>query len=144
MSGGNIHESSRPLVAKVGTVSSTEMVSGTVDSSLYDEVEFVLALGNMAAETIDFRIEECTASDGTGAQSLLAATQLAAHASNNDDKHIVLAVRTTKVSSGYRYLRGRALTGGATGGAASIIGIGRARYKPIAAPAACVETKFSV
>ena len=141
---GNISEIGRPLVAKVGTVSSTEMVSGTIDAALYDEVQFCLYLGNMAAETIDFRIEECTASDGTGAQSLLAATQLAAHASNNDDKHIVLAVRTTKVSSGFRYLRGRAVTGNTTGGAAAIVGRGLPRYAPISAPAACAETKFSV
>lgn len=141
---GNITEYGRPLVQKVGTITSTETVSGTIDASLYDEVVFELYLGDMAAETIDFRIEECTASDGTGAQSLLAATQLAAHATNNDDKHVVLAVRTTKVSSGFRYLRGRAITGDVTGGPACIVGRGVPRYAPIAAPAACKETKYSV
>ena len=144
MSGGNITETSRPLVQKVGTITSTETVSGTIDASLYDEVMFELFLGNMPAETIDFRIEECTAADGTGAQSLLAATQLAAHASNNDNEHIVLAVRTTKVSSGFRYLRGRAITGDVTGGPACIVGRSLPRYAPVAAPAACAETKFAV
>jgi len=141
---GNITEALRPLVQKVGTITSTQTYTGTIDAALYDEVVFELFLGDMAAETIDFRIEECTAADGTGAQSLLAATQLAAHASNNDNEHIVLAVRTTKLTSGYRYLRGRAITGDTVGGPACIVGRGVPRYKPVAAPAACAETKFSV
>lgn len=72
------------------TVNSTPKVGDYVDMSKYHSVAFFFTLGDMAAETIDASVLEATSAAGAGAQALKAATQLAAHATNNDLKQFVI------------------------------------------------------
>lgn len=106
------------------TVANTAKVGDYVDMADYDQVMFVFETGDMAAETIDCAVYEATDSSGTGAQSLRAATQLAAHATNNDNSQVVIVVRADELTDGFRYVAPRMVTGGATGGVASAVGIG--------------------
>lgn len=113
------------------TVANTEKVGDYVDMSKYQKVIFVFSLGDMAAETIDCRVQEATDSGGTGAQALKAATQLAAHASNNDNKQIVIEVNAANLSDGFKFVAPRMITGAGTGGPASCVGLAAVnRYDP--------------
>ncbi|MBM4069631.1 MAG: hypothetical protein FJ271_11870 [Planctomycetes bacterium] len=93
---------------------------------------FILLLGDMAAETIDFKLQESATSGGTYTDiSGKAATQLAAHASNNDNKQIVINLKAPELSAGMRYVKGRAITGNSTGGPACVIALGmKPRFAP--------------
>lgn len=105
-----------------GTVNSTPKHSTPVDMSKFHQVVFALALGDMAAETIDFLVQTCD-SDGSNAATLKSATQLAAHASNNDNKQLLISVRAEELlESGKTHVRARAVTGNTTGGAACLMG----------------------
>lgn len=103
------------------TITSTESLSTVVDMSDVDQILATLCLGDMAAETIDFAVYSCD-SDGSNAAVLKAATQLAAHATNNDNSQIVIAVKASELlASGKRYVKCRAITGGVTGGMACVL-----------------------
>ncbi len=118
-----LHEKLK-LAAFVGpvTVNSTPGVTGAVDMTKFRRVFGVIALGDMAAETIDFRLESDSATAFNVAVSTrVAATQLAAHASNNDNKQIVLELDAANLPAGHRYVRGRAVTGAGTGGSACMM-----------------------
>lgn len=115
------------------TVANTQRNTGAIDLSKWDQVVFVFQLGDMAAETIDIGVETCdsdgtsNAVDITGKQ----ATQLAAHASNNDSKQVVIAVKSTDlIANGKQYVRGTMVTGAATGGPAACVALGIGRYGP--------------
>jgi len=117
------------LVAVVSaqTVANTEVFSGVVDMSNHLQVLAVTSLGNMASETIDVKVYTCD-SDGSNAAALTSATQLAAHASNNDNKQIIINVRAEDLlASGKQYIKLGVVTGGATGGpvAAVLLGLPR-------------------
>lgn len=122
-----------PVVSTIDpqTVASTPVVGDYVAVKNYHKLIFIFLVGNMAAETIDCGVYEATDGSGTGAQALKAATQLAAHASNNDNKQIVIEVDTRKLSSGFTHVAPRMVTGGATGGPAAAIGLGAVnRFDP--------------
>ena len=110
------------------TFANTEKVTDAITVADYWQFVFVLAIGDVAAETVDFRLEVADDSGfTTNKTTLKAATQLAAHASNNDSKEIILEARNEdiiRVSSTALYIRGRAITGGATGGPMAILGFG--------------------
>jgi hypothetical protein len=115
------------------TVANTQKVSGAIDVSKWDRLIFVFALGDMANETIDCGVETCdsdgtsNAVDITGKQ----ATQLAANASNNDNKQIVIGVKSSDlIANGKRYVRATMVTGNATGGPACCVVLGVGRYGP--------------
>lgn len=115
------------------TTANTQRNTGAIDLSKWDQLLFVFQLGDMASETIDFGVETCdsdgtsNAVDITGKQ----ATQIAAHASNNDGKQVVIAVKSTDlIANGKQYCRGTMVTGGATGGPAACIVLGVPRYGP--------------
>lgn len=115
------------------TVNSTPVVGDYIDMSKYEQVLFIFMLGNMASETIDCRVQEATDSSGTGAQAMKSATQLSAHASNNDNKQIVIQVRNEDLDSddSYRYVAPRMVTGDTSGGPAACVAIGfGARSEP--------------
>lgn len=113
------------------TVANTEKFTDVVDMAKYPQALFAFALGDMAAETIDAKVYTCE-SDGSGAAALKSATQLSAHASNNDNKQILIAVRGTDLlDSGKRYVKGGMVTGGATGGAAACVVLGFSRADPV-------------
>ena len=110
------------------TMANTEKVSDALAIADYFAFMFVLSLGDMASETIDFRIEAADDSGfTTNKTTIKAATQLAAHASNNDSKEIILECRNEDIialTTTALYVRGRGITGGATGGPACILGFG--------------------
>jgi hypothetical protein len=124
------------------TLNSTPGLSDVVDMSKYRTVMAILLLGDMAAETIDFSLQTDTvAAFNVDTQTLVAATQLAANASANDGKAIVLQAVVEKMKAGHRFLRARAVTGNTTGGAASMILLGEPRYSNEANLADVVEVK---
>ncbi|NBO91666.1 MAG: hypothetical protein EBV06_05040 [Planctomycetia bacterium] len=127
-----LHESAGPVaVLDPQTVANTAKLSAAVDMSKFHQVTFVFLLGDMANETIDAGVYESDASGGTyTALSGKQATQLAAGASANDNKQIVITVRSEELSSGKRYLKGRLITGGATGGVACIVAYAQPRFGP--------------
>lgn len=115
------------------TVNSTQKVTGAIDLSKWDQLLFVFSLGDMANETIDCGVETCD-SDGTSNTADITgkqATQLAAHASNNDNKQIVIGVKSSDlIANGKQYVRGTMVTGNTTGGPASCVVLGVGRYGP--------------
>lgn len=113
------------------TVANTAKLTAAVDMSKFSEVTFTFLLGDMASETVDCGVYESAAAGGTyTALAGKQATQLAAHASNNDNKQVIVTVKSEEMTAGMRYLKGRMVTGGATGGAACITAHARPRYKP--------------
>lgn len=127
-----------------GTASSTPLAGTALNMAPWGKALFIFRLGDMAAETIDCVVETCN-SDGSGNVTLKAATQLAAHASNNDNKVIVIAVDANELTaSGKSYVRGKITTGGVTGGTCSIAALGVEPRHGVAADvdnAAVVEIK---
>jgi hypothetical protein len=129
-----------------GTVANTQALSDVIDMANYEQVMCTLLLGNMASETIDFRVHTCDAA-GNNLVQLKAITQLAANASANDNAQAVITVRAEElnsVSEGARYIRFGAVTGGATGGpvAALVQGLlksGRAATQDLASVLAKVN-----
>lgn len=119
------------LVATIdpATVANTEVFTDVVDMGKMLQVMAVAALGNLAAETVDFKAYSCD-SDGSNAAAITgrAATQLAAHASNNDGKQIVINLRDTDLTaSGKQYAKFGLVTGDATGGPAAVLVLGAPR-----------------
>jgi hypothetical protein len=123
-----------PLLAVINaaTVNSTPATSAWVDVAQYHELFGELVLGNMAAETIDFKIEQAQDGSGTGAKDLKASTQLVAHASNNDNKVLQISVDCARLDSGggFRFARLRAVTGNTTGGPVAGTLRGHCRNQP--------------
>lgn len=113
------------------TVSNTELFTDVVDMSKFHQVLAIAMLGNMAAETIDFKAYTCAA-DGSAAVQLKAVTQLPAHATDNDGKQVEIQVRADELGPlGKQYVKFGLVTGGATGGSASVAVIGvDGRYQP--------------
>lgn len=113
------------------TVANSEQFTDVIDMSKFHQVLGIALLGNMAAETIDFKCYYCD-SDGNNAAALKSATQLAAHASNNDATQIAINVRADDlVAQSKRYIKFGLVTGGATGGPAAVVALGTdARFSP--------------
>jgi hypothetical protein len=109
-------------VAPPALLTSTPRVSGAVNMSKFSKVFAVLSLGDMAAEAIDFRLESSTTdSTFTGVVTTrVSATQLAASATANDNKQVVLEVDASQLN-GDLWLRSRAVTSGTTGGMAEVM-----------------------
>mgnify|MGYP005823324107 CR=1 FL=1 len=133
-------------VAAPATMANSEKVTGAADAASYASFRAVLLLGDMASETIDFRIE-CADDSGfsNNKTTVVSSTQLAAHATNNDSKALVLECRDRdiiKASATARYVRARGITGGGTGGPAAILleGFG-ARKQPVTNNTAVLEVK---
>lgn len=119
------------LVARIDpqTVVNSEVFTDVIDFGAMQQVAAICALGNMAAETIDFRFYSC---DSNGSNAALvtgkAATQLAANASNNDNKQLVINVRDTDLlASGKQYGKFGLVTGNTAGGPAAVLVLGRPR-----------------
>lgn len=127
MSGPNVK--AREKLAILGTIDpqtvvNSEVFSDVVNLANFHQILGILSLGDMAAETIDFKAYRC-ASDGSAAVALTSATQLAAHASNNDNKQIKINVRSDDlIASGAQYVKFGLVTGNTVGGAASVVVLG--------------------
>ena len=114
----------------------TQRLTGAIDVSKWDQLLFIFQLGDMSNETFDCGVETCdsdgtsNAVDITGKQ----ATQLAASASANDNKQIVIAVKSSDlIANGKQYVRGTMITGNTGGGPAACVVIGVGRYGPSSA-----------
>lgn len=119
------------LVATIdpATVANTEVFTDVVDMGANMQAMAIASLGNMASETIDFKCYSCD-SNGSNAAAIsgLAATQLAAHASNNDNTQLIINVRDADLlASGKQHIKFGLVTGGATGGVSSVAVIGLPR-----------------
>lgn len=102
------------------TVANTEIYTDVVDMSKFLAVAGVALLGNMASETIAFKAYTCD-SDGSNSVALKTSS-LTASASANDNTQLVIGVRAEELlASGKRYCRFGLVTGGATGGPASVV-----------------------
>jgi hypothetical protein len=102
------------------TASSTPLAGTAVSVAKHGKFLVVFRLGDMASETIDCAVETCD-SNGANNVALKEATQLAAHASNNDSKVIVIGVEANQVAaSGKSYIRGKITTGNTVGGTCTI------------------------
>lgn len=115
------------------TTANTQRHTGAIDASKWDSLLFVFMFGDMASETIDCGVETCD-SDGTSNTADITgkqATQLSASAGANDNKQIVIAIKSTDlIAGGKQYCRGTMVTGGATGGPAACVVLGINRYGP--------------
>lgn len=119
------------VVAKLAsvTVVNVEVFTDVVDMGAMQQAMAILNIGNIAAETVDFKCYSCD-SNGANAAAItgLAATQLAAHATNNDDKQIVINVRDAHLlASGKQHVKFGVVTGGAAGGPMGITVLGKPR-----------------
>jgi hypothetical protein len=129
-------------VRNPGTLNNVAAGTGAVDMSKYHRVIAVLALGDMAAEAIDFRLESDSVDTfNADLQTVVAATQLAAHATNNDNKQVALQCHAANLKPGHRFLRARGVTGAATGGPAAILLFSEPRYSTEPHLASLVEVK---
>lgn len=107
-------------VVNPATTANTERFTAAVDMSKFLAVAGVALLGDMANETVTFRAYSCD-SDGSNSVALKTAS-LAASASANDNTQHVIGVRAEELlASGKRYVRFGLVTGGATGGPASVV-----------------------
>lgn len=129
---GSAAEQVGVLQWSTGTANSTPLAGTAADMELFGKALVIFRLGDMAAETIDCVVETCD-SNGANNVTLKAATQLAAHASNNDSKVIVIAVDSNEMAaSGKTHIRGTITTGAGTGGTCSIAVLGlECRYGPV-------------
>lgn len=116
------------------TVANTEVFTDVVDVSKFHQVLGIALLGNLAAETVDFKAYSCD-SNGSNAAALKSATQLAAHASNNDNTQVAIGVRAEDMqASGKQYVKFGLVTGGASGGPAAVLALGvDAKFQPASA-----------
>jgi hypothetical protein len=119
------------LVATIdpATVVNSEVFTDVVDMGANVQVLAIAMLGNIAAETVDFKAYSCD-SDGNNAVAITGrtATQLAAHASNNDAKQLLINVRNTDLlASGKQHVKFGLVTGGASGGPAAVAVLGALR-----------------
>lgn len=142
----NLAEDTAVLTAKAGTANSTPLVTPYVSAANAGRITLFAVLGDMASETIDVALYQATDTSGTSAKSLKAATQLGAHASNNDNKVIVISVDPADLDAdgGFVTVAGRCVTGGATGGAVGLTVLGsELRFAPgsLVDNAAVVEIK---
>ena len=114
------------------TVANSEKLTDAIDMSKWAEVLFIFLTGDMASETIDFGLQASATSGGTYANITdKQATQLAAHASNNDNSQIVINLKAEEMPAGKRWVKGRAITGAGTGGPGCIVALGmRPKFGP--------------
>jgi hypothetical protein len=115
------------------TVANSAKVSGAIAAKTGVQYLAIFTLGDMAAEAIDMGIQSVDSDGTSNAADItgLQATQLASHASNNDNKQIVIAFDGTDlIASGKSHFRARMITGGATGGPAGCVVMAVPRYMP--------------
>ena len=117
-------------IASPQTIANTPVVSSAVDMSRFQEALFILSMGTMASETMDFKLQASATSGGTYADIPgRAITQIAAGSTSN--KQVLINMKAEKMPTGTQFVRGSAVTGGATGGPASITALGvESRYGP--------------
>lgn len=124
---GMINFKAGERLAIAGTVDpktvTTEQFTDVVDMSKFHQCLGIALLGDLAAGAVDFAAYTCD-SDGNNAVELKDTTQLAADASANDNKQLVISVRAEDlIDSGKTHIK-FGLTIGSTGGPASVLALG--------------------
>lgn len=115
------------------TTANTQKNTGAIDLAKWDSLLFVFQTGDMASETIDFGVETCDSDGTSNAVDIVGkqATQLGASASANDNKQVVISLKSVDlIANGKQYVRGTMVTGGATGGPCACLVLGVPRYGP--------------
>lgn len=108
------------------TVTNTELFTDVVDMSKYHQALGILLLGNIAADTVDFKAYTCDA-NGSNAVALTSAAQLAANATANDGVQVLINVRQNDLlSSGKQYVK-FGVVSGSTGGPMAVAVLGEPR-----------------
>ncbi|MGI6730430.1 MAG: hypothetical protein ACOX5F_00820 [Anaerovoracaceae bacterium] len=82
--------------------------TGYVDMKQFDQLAFVVQVGVFeSGAKVDFKLQEATSAAGAGVQDLSgkAITQLTA-AGTDDDKQVIVVVKASELSDGYRFVRG--------------------------------------
>lgn len=122
-------------LALVGTldpvaVVDTELFTDWVDVSEFKKVLCIALLGGWAAETIDVVLYQATDGSGTGAKTLKAATQLAAHATNNDNTQLMIEADNTDldVANSFTHVRAGIVSGSTSGGTGALLILGGHAY----------------
>jgi hypothetical protein len=91
------------------SISSTAKTTDVVDMGKWGQVMFVFMIGDAAADDIVAKVETCD-SGGTNNADFKSADTLSAHATNNDNKQIVITVDANELAGGStnadRYVRG--------------------------------------
>jgi hypothetical protein len=128
--------------APIAAVANTAKFTVWVDMSKHDRFLSYASLGDMANETVDHGIYYADDSSGTNPVAVTGGqnTQRAASASANDSKQLIAEITAADMPAGKKWAAGRLVTGGATGGAAFIIGIAAVnRYDPVVQETSVVE-----
>lgn len=116
------------------TVVNSEVFTDVVDMSKFQQALFICLLGNMSNETIDFTLYTCD-SDGNNATELKDCDQLAASASANDNKQLVINLDAQELAAvNKRYVKAGLVTGNSSGGPAAVVALGmQPRFGPASA-----------
>ncbi len=119
------------VVGKIDPANANNSTVNTdyVDMSKFHEALFVFQLGSVDS-TVDCLVRESTSTSDGGGQTLSgkSATQLTA---SDDNKVVMISVKSEELSNGYRYLRGRMTVGNGTTNIVSAIALGmRPRFAP--------------
>lgn len=106
----------------------TERFSGVVDMSQFLQAQAVVSLGDMANETVTIKVYACDAS-GNSAEALTGKTvELAASASANDSKQVVINVRAEDLlDTDLHHIKVGVVTGSSDGGPAGAVVLGAPR-----------------
>jgi hypothetical protein len=123
-------------LAVVGVVDPDANAAGTfytdaVDMSLFDEVMIIGLLGTSVTtgSHVFSAIEGTATGTGSGYQ-LLSGRAATALTSGDNDNQVVINVRASELSTGYRYVRGRLVATTAGADAAIVTIAGRPRFHP--------------
>ena len=111
----------------------TTQVSDIIDMGKYEQLAFILLIGNVASETIDFKVQcDALVAFGSGTD-VKAATQRSASSTANDNKQIVIIINGADVEAavpGDRFVRATVTTGATTNGPMAMIILGKPKYGP--------------
>jgi len=114
------------------TVVNSEVFSDVIDMKKFHKVLGTLLIGNVASETIVFRCVTCD-SAGNNVAAFKTASTLAAHATNNDGKQILIEVDGADLpgtTNADRYIKFGVVTGSTSGGPMSISAHGIPKHLP--------------
>jgi hypothetical protein len=119
------------VVGKIDPANANNSTVNTdyVDMAKFHEALFIFQLGSVDS-TVDCLVRESTNSSDGGGQTLSGkqATQLTA---SDDNKVVMISVKSEELDNGYRYLRGRMTVGNGTTNIVSAIALGmRPRFAP--------------
>jgi hypothetical protein len=118
------------------TVVNTEVFSDVVDMNNFDQACFILLTGDMANETVTFRVVESATSGGTYTLVTGKSKAYTASATANDNVQCQINLKASELSSGMKFVKAGAVTGGASGGMMAVVALG---LKPVSVVASDLD-----